>query len=126
MGGRSDAVSIRAASPKRCGSLHEPPTFEEPYYVGIDLDNDVSHVTVLDDNAGVVEEIRVTNVNLLHPRQIPRRGCRRSHTNHGHRLCRGENDRLDAKLLAQLRRAGMIAESYVPPEELQERRARER
>jgi len=34
-----------------------------------------------------------------------------------------KNDRLDAKLLAQLRRAGMIAQSYVPSEELRERRA---
>jgi transposase len=34
-----------------------------------------------------------------------------------------KNDRLDAKLLAQLRRAGMIAKSYVPSEELRERRA---
>ena len=34
-----------------------------------------------------------------------------------------KNDRLDAKLLAQLRRAGMIAESYVPPDEIRERRA---
>ena len=34
-----------------------------------------------------------------------------------------KNDRLDAKLLAQLRRAGMVAQSYVPPEELRERRA---
>ena len=34
-----------------------------------------------------------------------------------------KNDRLDATLLAQLRRAGMIAQSYVPSEELRERRA---
>ncbi|WP_276253168.1 IS110 family transposase [Halomontanus rarus] len=34
-----------------------------------------------------------------------------------------KNDRLDAKLLAQLRRAGMIAESYVSPDEIRERRA---
>jgi transposase len=34
-----------------------------------------------------------------------------------------KNDRLDAKLLAQLRSAGMIAESYVPSKELRERRA---
>ena len=34
-----------------------------------------------------------------------------------------KNDRLNAKLLAQLRRADMIAESYVPSEDLRERRA---
>jgi len=34
-----------------------------------------------------------------------------------------KNDRLDAKLLAYLRRAEMIAESYVPPEEIREQRA---
>jgi len=33
-----------------------------------------------------------------------------------------KNDRLDAKLLAQLCRAGMIAESYVPAEEIRELR----
>jgi transposase len=34
-----------------------------------------------------------------------------------------KNDRLDAKLLAQLRSSKMIAESYVPPTEIRERRA---
>ena len=34
-----------------------------------------------------------------------------------------KTDRLDAKLLAQLRSAGMIAQSYVPPQEIRERRA---
>jgi len=29
-----------------------------------------------------------------------------------------KTDRLDAKLLAQLRSAGMIAQSYVPPQEI--------
>jgi transposase len=38
-------------------------------------------------------------------------------------LVEAKNDQLDAKLLAQLRRAEMIAESYVPPEEIRERRA---
>lgn len=34
-----------------------------------------------------------------------------------------KNDRLDAKLLAQLRSSGMIAASYVPPDDIRERRA---
>ena len=34
-----------------------------------------------------------------------------------------KNDRLDAKFLAQLCRAGMIAQSYVPPEDIRQRRA---
>ncbi len=34
------------------------------YYLGIDLQKDESHVAVLDDDAEVVEEIRVKNANL--------------------------------------------------------------
>lgn len=34
-----------------------------------------------------------------------------------------KNDRLDAKLLAQLRRADMIAQSYVPPDDIRELRS---
>ena len=34
------------------------------YYLGIDLHKDESHVAVLDDDAEVVEEIRVKNANL--------------------------------------------------------------
>ncbi|KOX95354.1 hypothetical protein [Halorubrum tropicale] len=34
------------------------------YYLGIDLHKDESHVAVLDDDAEVVEEIRVANANL--------------------------------------------------------------
>lgn len=117
------------------------------YYLGIDLHKDDSRVAVLDDDGEVVEEARVQNASLeaiaeeyagsqaaieatgnyytvydtldehldvvvADPTQTKAIG-----------YAEVKNDRLDAKLLAQLRRAGMIAESYVPPEELRERRA---
>jgi len=117
------------------------------YYLGIDLDKDDSRVAVLDDDGEVVEEARVQNASLeaiveecagskaaieatgnyytiydtldeyldvvvADPTQTKAIG-----------YAEVKNDRLDAKLLAQFRRADMIAESYVPPQELRERRA---
>ncbi|QRY22488.1 IS110 family transposase [Halobacterium sp. GSL-19] len=117
------------------------------HYLGIDVHKDESHVAVLDDDGEVTEEIRVENANLddvaqqyagsqaaieatsnyytiydtldedldvvvADPQQTKAIG-----------IAEVKNDRLDAKLLAQLRRAGMIAQSYVPSEELRERRA---
>ena len=117
------------------------------HYLGIDVHKDESHVAVLDDDGEVTEEIRVENANLddvaqqyagsqaaieatsnyytiydtldehvdvvvADPQQTKAIG-----------IAEVKNDRLDAKLLAQLRRAGMIAKSYVPSEELRERRA---
>jgi transposase len=116
-------------------------------YLGIDVHKRESHVAVLDDDGEVDREIRVENANLdevaeeyagsqaaieatsnyytiydtldehldvavADPQQTKAIG-----------IAEVKNDRLDAKLLAQLRRAGMIAESYVPPEEIRERRA---
>jgi transposase len=117
------------------------------YYLGIDLDKDDSRVAVLDDDGEVVEEARVQNASLeaiveecagskaaieatgnyytiydtldeyldvvvADPTQTKAIG-----------YAEVKNDRLDAKLLTQFRRADMIAESYVPPQELRERRA---
>ena len=103
------------------------------YYLGIGLHKDESHVAVLDDGAEAVEEyagakaaLEATsnyytiydtpdehlNVVVADPTQTKAIG-----------YAEVKNDRLDAKLLAQLRRAGMIAESYVSSEELQKRRA---
>ena len=119
-------------------------------YLGIDVHKHESQVAVLDDDGEVDREIRVENANLdeiaeeyagakavieatsnyytiygtldeyldvvvADPQQTKAIG-----------IAEVKNDRLDAKLLAQLRRAGMIAQSYVPPEELRERRARVR
>ena len=117
------------------------------YHLGIDLHKDESHVAVLDDNAEVVEDIRVTNANLddVAEEYAGVKAALEATSNYytvydtlDEHLDVGvadpsqtkaigyvevKNDRLDAKLLAQLRRAGMIAESYVPSEELRERRA---
>lgn len=117
------------------------------YHLGIDVHKDESHVAVLDEDGEVDREIRVENANLdevaeeyagsqaaieatgnyytiydtlnehldvvvADPQQTKAIG-----------VAEVKNDRLDAKLLAQLRRAGMIAQSYVPSEELRERRA---
>jgi len=117
------------------------------YYLGIDLHKDDSRVAVLDDDGEVVEEARVQNASL---EQIAEEyaGSKAAIEATGNYYtiydtldeyldvvvadptqtkaigyAEVKNDRLDAKLLAQLRRAGMIAESYVPPEELRERRA---
>ena len=117
------------------------------YYLGIDLHKDESHVAVLDDDAEVVEEIRVTNANLdeVAEEYAGAKAVIEATSNYytvydaldehldvvvadpsqtkAIGYAEVKNDRLDAKLLAQLRRAGMIAESYVPSEELRERRA---
>ena len=117
------------------------------HYLGIDVHKRESHVAVLDEDGEVDREIRVENANLdevaeryagshavieatgnyytiydtldehldvvvADPQQTKAIG-----------IAEVKNDRLDAKLLAQLRRAGMVAQSYVPPEELRERRA---
>ena len=116
-------------------------------YLGIDVHKHESQVAVLDDDGEIDREIRVENANLdeiaeeyagakavieatsnyytiydtldeyldvvvADPQQTKAIG-----------IAEVKNDRLDAKLLAQLRRAGMIAQSCVPPEELRERRA---
>jgi len=55
----------RAASPNRCSSLHARSTPEGIiYYLGIDLHEDDSRVAVLDDDGEVVDEARVQNVSL--------------------------------------------------------------
>jgi transposase len=117
------------------------------YYLGIDLHKDESQVAVLDDDAEVVEEIRVTNANPddVAEEYAGAKAALEATSNYytvydtlnehldvvdadptqtkAIGYAEVKNDRLDAKLLAQLRRAGMIAESYVPSEELRERRA---
>ena len=116
-------------------------------YIGIDVHKDDSLVAGLDDDGEVGEEIRVTNANLddVAEEYAGAKAALEATSNYytiydtlnehldvviadpaqtkAIGYAEVKNDRLDAKLLAQLRRAGMIAESYVPPEELRERRA---
>ena len=111
------------------------------HYLGIDLHKDESHVAVLDDDAEVVEEIRVKNANLddVAEEYAGAKAALEATSNYytvydtldeyldvvvadrGKTKAIGyaevKNDRLDAKLIAQLRRAGMIAESHVPSED---------
>lgn len=117
------------------------------YTLGIDVHKHDSFVVVIDEDSEPVEEVRVENANLeeiaqqyagskavieatgnyftiydtlkeyldvvvAHPAKTKAIGAAKL-----------KNDLLDAKLLAQLRQAGMIAQSYVPPEEIRERRA---
>ena len=117
------------------------------YYLGIDVHKRDSQVAVLDEDGDIVGEQRIENqqihevaeayagskaafeatgnyytiydtldehldVQVADPRQTKAIGT-----------AEVKNDRLDAKLLAQLCRAGMIAESYVPPEDIRELRS---
>ena len=117
------------------------------YYLGIDVHKRDSQIAVLDDDGEVVAENRLENdhisdlaeayegskaaleatgnyfqiyddlaeycdVQVADPRQTKAIGT-----------AEVKNDRLDAKLLAQLCRADMIAESYVPPDEIRELRS---
>jgi transposase len=117
------------------------------YYLGFDVHKDDSHVAVLDDDGEVVEEARIQNASLgnIAEQYAGSKAVIEATSNYytiydtldeyldvvvadptqtkAIGYAEVKNDRLDAKLLAQLRRAGMIAESYVPPEELRERRA---
>lgn len=117
------------------------------YYLGIDVHKRDSYIAVLDDDGDVVEEVRVTNANLDEfAQQYAGSKAAIEATSNYYTIydtlsdhldvvvadpyqtkaigsAEVKNDRLDAKLLAQLRRAGMIAESYVPPDEIRERRA---
>ena len=116
-------------------------------YLGIDIHKDESYIAVLDDDGEVVEEIRVKNANLdeIAEQYAGSQAVIEATSNYytiydtldeyldvvvadpyqtkAIGSAEVKNDRLDAKLLAQLRRAGMVAESYVPPEEIRERRA---
>lgn len=116
-------------------------------YLGIDVHKDDSRVAVLDDDGEVVEEARVQNASLekIAEDYAGAKAAIEATSNYytiydtldeyldvvvadptqtkAIGFAEVKNDRLDAKLLAQLRRAGMIAESYVPPQKLRERRA---
>jgi transposase len=116
-------------------------------YLGIDVHKRESHVAVLDDDGKGDREIRVENANLdeIAEQYAGAQAVIEATSNYytvydtldehldvvvadpqqtkAIVIAEVKNDRLDAKLLAQLRRAGMIAQSYVPPEELRERRA---
>ena len=116
-------------------------------YLGIDIHKDESYIAVLDDDGEVVEEIRVKNANLdeIAEQYVGSQAVIEATSNYytiydtldeyldvvvadpyqtkAIGIAEVKNDRLDAKLLAQLRRAGMVAKSYVPPEEIRERRA---
>jgi len=116
------------------------------HYIGIDLHKRDSQVAVLDEDGEVAREVRVENANLdsiareyagskaaleatgnyytvydtldehldvvvADPQQTKAIGT-----------AEVKNDRLDAKLLAQLRRADMVAESYVPEDDIREHR----
>jgi len=116
------------------------------YYLGIDVHKRDSYIAVLDQDAEIVEEVRVEHANLdqFAEQYAGSKAVIEATGNYftiydtldehldvvvadpfqtkaiGH--ARVKNDRLDAKLLAQLRRADLIAESYVPPDEIRERR----
>jgi transposase len=120
------------------------------YYLGFDVHKDDSRVAVLDDDGEVVREARVLDASLdkIAEEYAGSKAAIEATSNYytiydtldeyldvvvadptqtkAIGYAEVKNDRLDAKLLAQLRRAGMIAESYVPPEELRERRAQVR
>jgi transposase len=117
------------------------------YYLGIDVHKRDSQIAVLDEGGDLVAEQRIENdqfdevadayagskaafeatgnyytiydtlsdqldVQVADPRQTKAIGT-----------AEVKNDRLDAKLLAQLCRADMVAESYVPPENIRELRS---
>lgn len=117
------------------------------YYLGIDVHKRDSQIAVLDEQGELVGEQRIENdqfdelaeayagseaaleatgnyytiyetlsdqleVKVADPRQTKAIG-----------IAEVKNDRLDAKLLAQLCRADMVAESYVPPKEIRELRS---
>ncbi|MDR5657733.1 IS110 family transposase [Halodesulfurarchaeum sp. HSR-GB] len=117
------------------------------YYLGIDVHKRDSQIAVLDESGELVAEQRLENdqfddlaeayagskaafeatgnyysiydtlseqldVHVADPRQTKAIGT-----------AEVKNDRLDAKLLAQLCRAGMVAESYVPPKDIRELRS---
>lgn len=141
-------LGSRATNPHRCSSSPYMTTPEETMYtLGIDLHKDESHVVVLGDNDEIVDEVRVLDANLEEiARQYAGSKAVIEATSNYYSVydtldeyfdivvadpnqtkalgvVEAKNDRLDAKLLAQLRSAGMIAESYVPSKELMERRA---
>lgn len=86
--------------------------------IGIDVHKRDSQVAVLNEDGELVDEVRVTNANheeyldvvVAHPAKTKAIGA-----------AKVKNDRLDAKLFAQLRHVEMIAESYVLPAEIRER-----
>ena len=117
------------------------------YYLGIDIHKDELHVAVLDEDGEIDRETRLENANLdevtqqYEGSQAAIEATSDYYTIHDTLneyldvvvadpqqtkaigIAEVKNDRLDAKLLARLRRAGTIAQSYVPSEELHERRA---
>ena len=117
------------------------------YYLGIDVHKHESHVAVLDSDGEIDREIRVENANLDEVAQqyAGAQAAIEATSNYytiydtlneyldvvvadpeqtkAIGIAEVKNDRLDAKVLAQLRRAGMIAQSYVPSDEFRERRA---
>lgn len=116
-------------------------------YLGLDVHKRDSYVAVLDDDGAVVEEVRVANANLDDFAQdySNAKAVIEATGNYytiydtldqymdvvvadpGQTKAIGyaevKNDRLDAKLREQLRRADMVATSYVPSDEIRERRA---
>lgn len=117
------------------------------HYVGIDVHKRDSQVAVLDQDGELVAEHRIKNDQFdeLAEEYAGSKAALEATGNYysiydaltehldvqvadPHRtkaigIAEVKNDRLDAKLLAQLRRAEMIAESYVPSEEIRELRS---
>jgi len=117
------------------------------YYIGLDVHKRDSYVAVLDEDGELVDEGRVENATLddFACEYSDAKAVIEATGNYytiydtldqymdvvvadpGQTKAIGyaevKNDRLDAKLLAQLRRADMLATSYVPNEEIRERRA---
>ena len=116
-------------------------------YLGIDLHKHESHVVVIDDDGEVEHEVRVENANLDELAQ-QYAGSEAAIEATGNYFTiydaldehldvvlvnplktrwiaesTQKTDRVDATKLARLLRVGMVAESYVPPDELRKGRA---
>ena len=115
-------------------------------YLGIDVHKRDSYIAVLNDDGAVVEEVRFANADLDDFAQAyPNAKAVIEATGNYYTIydtldqymdvfvadpgqtkaigyAEVKNDRLDAMLLAQLRRADMLATSYVPSDEIRERR----
>lgn len=117
------------------------------HYLGIDVHKDESQIAVLDADGEIVGEQRIENTQIedLAEAYAGSRACLEASGSYytiyetlneqmdvqvadprqtkAIGIAEVKNDRLDAKLLAQLCRADMVAESYVPPRDVRELRS---
>lgn len=116
-------------------------------YLGIDVHKRESQVAVLDEDGEIVDEVRVANANLdTIAEEYAGSKAALEATGNYYTIydtldefldvsvanpsktkliadAKLKTDRVDAKQLAHLLRTNFLAESYVPPEEIRERRA---